>query len=110
MIFRQLFDTTSSTYTYLLGDERSHEALIIDPVFEQHGRDVALVRELGLTVKVTIDTHCHADHVTGSWLLKEALGAEIALSVNVDATNVDRRLKHKDTIAFGSETLVALAT
>lgn len=70
MIFRQLFDPQSSTYTYLLADRASREAVLIDPVFEQVRRDAALVDELGLRLVATIDTHVHADHVTGAWLLK----------------------------------------
>jgi len=72
MIFRQLFDADSSTYTYLLGCADSREAILIDPVFEQHQRDAALIRELGLTVRYVLDTHVHADHVTAAWLAKQA--------------------------------------
>src|SRR6266480_4530799 len=80
MLFRQLFDQQSSTYTYLLADERSRAALLIDPVFEQARRDAALVEELGLKLAWTLETHLHADHVTGAWLLKQRLGSRIALS------------------------------
>ena len=72
LIFRQLFDPQSSTYTYLLGDPRSGEAVLIDPVFEQARRDAALLRELGLELVATLETHVHADHVTGAWLLQAA--------------------------------------
>ena len=65
-VFRQLFDTTSSTYTYLLGDPGSGEALLIDPVFEHAQRDAALLRELGLHLVATLDTHVHADHLSVS--------------------------------------------
>ena len=64
LIFRQLFDPASSTYTYLLGD--AGQAVLIDPVFEHERRDVALLRELGLQLVATLDTHVHADHVTGA--------------------------------------------
>ena len=80
LVFRQLFDPTSSTYTYLLGCSVSREAVLIDPVFEQVRRDAALIGELGLQLKWTLDTHVHADHVTGAWLLKQKLGSGIALS------------------------------
>src|ERR1700740_1699802 len=70
LIFRQLFDPQSSTYSYLLGDARTREAVLIDPVFEQVRRDAALVCELDLKLFATLDTHVHADHVTGAWLLK----------------------------------------
>jgi len=71
MLFRQLFDSTSSTYTYILADDTSRDTVIIDPVFEQVSRDLALLRELDLKLTFAIDTHCHADHVTGAWLLKQ---------------------------------------
>ncbi|HEY1547644.1 MAG TPA: MBL fold metallo-hydrolase, partial [Kofleriaceae bacterium] len=80
MITRQLFDLTSFTHTYVLVDERTREAVVIDSVFEQHVRDAALVRELGVTLRYAIDTHCHADHVTGAWLMKRAFGAQIGLA------------------------------
>ncbi len=62
MILRQLFDQVSSTYSYLLADEDTREAVLLDPVFERHVRDAALIRELELKLLYTIDTHCHADH------------------------------------------------
>src|SRR5687768_1093960 len=80
VIFRQLFDPQSSTYTYLLADPGSREAVLIDPVFEQARRDAALIDELGLKLAWTLETHVHADHVTGAWLLREKLGSRIALS------------------------------
>jgi glyoxylase-like metal-dependent hydrolase (beta-lactamase superfamily II)/rhodanese-related sulfurtransferase len=110
MLFRQLFDQVSSTYSYLLADERSREAVLVDPVFEQHARDTALVRELGLKLVMTIDTHCHADHVTGAWLMKAAFGSAIALSREYGAKNVDRPLSDGDVVRFGSETLEVRAT
>jgi glyoxylase-like metal-dependent hydrolase (beta-lactamase superfamily II)/rhodanese-related sulfurtransferase len=110
MIFRQLFDQTSSTYTYLLADERTREAVLIDPVFEQHARDAALLRELGLVLRYTLDTHCHADHVTGAWLMKAALGSKIGLSPAYGAENVDLPLAHGDTIRFGDQVLEVRAT
>ncbi len=73
MIFRQLFDSVSCTYTYLLADPKTGKAVLIDPVFEHHDRDAALVRELDLNLVYTLDTHVHADHVTGAWLMKQAI-------------------------------------
>ncbi len=101
MIFRQLYDETSSTYTYLLADESSREALLIDPVFEQFRRDLALLRELGLTLKLVVDTHAHADHITAAWLLKQKTGCAIALSADAGAVNVDLPLRHGQV--FGVE-------
>jgi glyoxylase-like metal-dependent hydrolase (beta-lactamase superfamily II)/rhodanese-related sulfurtransferase len=105
MIFRQLFDSSSSTYTYLVADDNSREAVIIDPVFEQTTRDLALVRELGLTLRYAVDTHCHADHVTGAWLLKEKTGCQILASKKIGAANVDIKLAHGDQIRFGEQYL-----
>jgi len=74
-VFRQLHDQKSSTYTYLLGDSESCEAILIDPVFEQARRDAALLRELSLRLFYTLDTHVYADHVTAAWLLTQSAGA-----------------------------------
>src|SRR5678815_2239883 len=90
VIFRQLFDPTSSTYSYLLAD--SGEALLIDPVFEQVRRDAALIEELGLRLLSTLETHVHADHVTGAWLHKRRLNSQIALGKKSGAQGADRLL------------------
>jgi glyoxylase-like metal-dependent hydrolase (beta-lactamase superfamily II)/rhodanese-related sulfurtransferase len=110
MIFRQLFDNQSSTYTYLLADSATREALLIDPVFEHARRDAALIEELGLTLLFTLETHLHADHVTGAWLLKQRLGSRIALSRESGARGADRYLGDGEIIAFGMRTLEARAT
>ena len=70
MIFRQLFDSESSTYTYLLADADTKEAVLIDPVIEKSERDAKLVGELGLSLKFVMNTHVHADHITGTGRLK----------------------------------------
>ena len=108
LIFRQLFDATSSTYTYLLGSDG--EAVLIDPVFENAPRDVALLRELGLRLVATLDTHVHADHVTGAWLMKQRCGSRILLSEAAGADNVDQALRHRDRVRFGSRSLEVRAT
>ncbi len=110
LVFRQLFDPTSSTYTYLLGDSVSKEAVLIDPVFEQVRRDAALIGELGLNLLWTLETHVHADHVTGAWLLKQRLGSGIALAEASGAAGADRLLKDGDRVAFGRRSLEVRAT
>jgi glyoxylase-like metal-dependent hydrolase (beta-lactamase superfamily II)/rhodanese-related sulfurtransferase len=110
MIFRQLFDPQSSTYTYLLADERSRHALLIDPVFEQARRDAALIAELGLKLQWSLETHVHADHVTAAWLLRERFGSRIALSADSGADGADRLLRHGDAIEFGKRALEVRAT
>ncbi len=110
MIFRQLFDSQSSTYTYLLADSATGEALLIDPVFEHARRDAALVEELGLKLGHTLETHVHADHVTGAWLLKWRFGSQIALSKDSGAHGADHYLAEGDTVAFGRRSLTVRAT
>jgi glyoxylase-like metal-dependent hydrolase (beta-lactamase superfamily II) len=112
LLFRQLFDAASSTYTYLLGEPRTGRAIIIDTVFEQHLRDFALLRELDLELDATIDTHCHADHVTGAWLMQSATGCRIAVSRRYEPPiqNADLLLDHGDRIVFGPRHLDVLAT
>jgi len=110
LIFRQLFDPQSSTYTYLLGDSASRAAVLIDPVFEQVRRDVALVGELGLKLIATLETHVHADHVTGASLLKQRTGSKIMVAKAGGAAGADRYLVQDDVIAFGERRLLVRAT
>jgi sulfur dioxygenase len=110
LIFRQLFDPQTSTYTYLLGDRASAAAVLIDPVFEQVRRDAALVGELGLKLTATLETHVHADHVTGAWLLKRRTGSRIMLSKASRAEGADRYVGQDDVIAFGKRRLLVRAT
>lgn len=78
MIFRQLFEPESSTYTYLLGCEATRLAVLVDPVIESVERDLAQLRALGLTLAATLDTHVHADHVTSACRLRDLTGSKIA--------------------------------
>jgi glyoxylase-like metal-dependent hydrolase (beta-lactamase superfamily II)/rhodanese-related sulfurtransferase len=110
LIFRQLFDAQSSTYTYFLGDSASREAILIDPVFEQVRRDRALIEELNLQLLWTLDTHVHADHVTGAWLMKQCSGSGIALSADGGAAGADRLVKHGDKVSFGRRYVEVRAT
>ena len=111
LIFRQLFDTTgSSTYTYLIACTITKEALLIDPVLEQVERDTEILKELKLTLKYVINTHCHADHVTGTGLLKSNFpDAKSVISINSGA-KADIHLNHLDKIHFGDRFLEARAT
>ncbi|MFK7987243.1 MAG: MBL fold metallo-hydrolase [Sandaracinaceae bacterium] len=110
MILRPLFDAASSTYSYLLADPDTRDAVLIDAVFEQHLRDAALIRELGLQLKWCLETHVHADHVTGAWLLRKAFGARIALGSMSGAEGADRLLEAGDAIEFGSRALTVRPT
>jgi sulfur dioxygenase len=110
LVFRQLLDPTSSTYTYLLGDAGTGEAVLVDPVFEQARRDLALLRELGLRLVATLDTHVHADHVTAAWLLKQRTGCRIHVAEAGGTEGADVRLRHGDRVSFGGHALEARAT
>jgi glyoxylase-like metal-dependent hydrolase (beta-lactamase superfamily II) len=109
MIFRQLFDPESSTYTYLLGDETTRKALLIDPVREQVERDRKLLRELGLELAYVLDTHVHADHVTAAGLLREQTGA-VTVGGRRSAPCVDARLGHGDVLVMGALEVRVLET
>lgn len=109
-MFLQLFDPDSSTFTYVLSDARTREAVIIDPVLSQRARDLELLRSHGLKLRWVLDTHVHADHVTGANALKAATGARTAVGEACDATGYDRLIVDGDTFGFGDESLRAIAT
>lgn len=110
MFFRQLFDPASSTLSYLVADDASHEAILIDPVVEQAERDVRLLREHGLMLKYTLETHVHADHVTAAQALKKATGAKTAVCRDCNARGYDVLLDDGDVILFGHEEILTIAT
>ncbi|HXR86649.1 MAG TPA: rhodanese-like domain-containing protein [Stellaceae bacterium] len=110
LLFRQLFEPQSSTYTYLLADPESREAVLIDPVYDEAPRDSSLLRELDLKLLFTLETHVHADHVTGAWNLKQRLGSRIAVAAASSAEGADLYLKDRDRVKFGRRYLQARAT
>jgi sulfur dioxygenase len=110
LIFRQLFDPQSSTYTYLLGDSDARAAVLIDPVFEQMRRDAALLAELDLRLLWTLETHVHADHVTAAHVLRRRLDSRIAIAAASGAQGADRLLAPGDTVDFGARRLEVRAT
>ena len=110
LLLRQLFDAPTGTFTYLLADVATGEGVLIDPVFEQHGRDLSLIRELGIRLVASLDTHAHADHVTGSWLMQQATGSAIGLAAAAGADNVSRPLAHGDRVVFGRRHLQVRST
>ena len=110
LLFRQLFDADTGTFTYLLADVTSRQGVLIDPVFEQHSRDLSLIEELGIELVASLDTHAHADHVTGSWLMHEATGCAIGLAAAAGAENVTHPLHHGDRMAFGERHLEVRST
>ncbi len=110
MIPLQLFDPASSTYTYLLHDSATREALIIDPVDAQLERDLAALQARGLTLRWAVETHAHADHITSAGLLAEHTGARTAAPAGCGIGTAAVQLQHGDTLDFGGEQLRALHT
>jgi glyoxylase-like metal-dependent hydrolase (beta-lactamase superfamily II) len=110
MIFRQLFDRDTSTYTYLLADEETGAAALIDPVLEQVDRDLGLIGELGLSLTHILETHVHADHVTGASVLRERTGARTVVSAHGGAPCADILVHDGDVIRVGGLALEARAT
>jgi sulfur dioxygenase len=108
--FRQLFDPESSTYTYVLADAGRREAVIVDPVRTHCERDLAVLAEMGVKLVWILETHVHADHVTGARALKLRTGARTAVSTHCGATGFDRLIDEGELIVFGDEVVRALAT
>lgn len=106
----QLFDPASSTYTYVLFDESTREAVIIDPVDSQLERDLATLRQYGLTLRWALETHAHADHITSAALLAEHAGAQTVAPQACGIETAAVQLADGDTLAFGAEVLTALHT
>ena len=109
MLFRQLFDPASSTFTYLVADDATGEAALIDPVREQLERDVKLVKELSLRLVYSLDTHCHADHVTAAGALRERLGVRTVTGIH-GADCASLMLGHGDVLQVGAIGVQVLET
>ncbi|MDX1696311.1 MAG: MBL fold metallo-hydrolase [Ketobacteraceae bacterium] len=110
MIFRQLFDFETYTYTYLLADEQSREALLIDTVKDNTNQYQTLLKQLDLSLKVVLDTHVHADHITAAGDLRDLYGCETVLSHQTAADCVSRRVVEGDTVQAGRVVLKVLET
>jgi sulfur dioxygenase len=110
MLFRQLFEPQSSAYSYLVGCTDTHEAALIDPVLETVDRDLKLLGELGLTLKYTLETHLHADHVTGAARLREETGSKAAVPERSRAAHADIAVREGEPIAVGKLVLEPIYT
>ena len=110
MIFRQLFDRESCTYTYLLADPASRRAVLVDPVVELVERDLRLLDELGLTLVATLDTHVHADHVTAAARLAERTGCETIYPAGSGARGTFREASHGEVLRFDDLAIEVRAT
>lgn len=110
MLFRQLFDLESSTYTYLMADPQSHEAILVDPVLEQVDRDLKLIHELGLALRYSLETHIHADHVTGTGKLIQVKGCVGVVPDQAQVKCADRHIRDGEILRLGDVIVRAIAT
>ncbi|MBP0014701.1 MAG: MBL fold metallo-hydrolase [Roseofilum sp. SBFL] len=110
MLFRQLFDPETSTYTYLLADLKTQEALLVDPVLEQVDRDLKLLQELGLSLCYCLETHIHADHITGSGQLREVTGCTSLVPQQAGVPCADRFMTDGELLQVGGIEIQAIAT
>ena len=110
MLFRQLFDNESSTYTYLIAEDYGKEAVIIDPVKKNLGQYVTLIEQFGLTLVAAIDTHLHADHITALGELKKRFNCQSVMGEQSAARCVSLRLADNDSLEFDGLTLKAMYT
>ena len=110
MNIRQLFDYDTWTFTYLLWSNESNEALLIDPVLEQVERDLSLIKKLGLSLKLVLETHVHADHITGASLLKEKTGARICYGSKTGVKGADMMFDDGHVLNFSGHDIHVLHT
>ncbi len=110
MIFKQVFDQKSSTYTYLIASSKGREALIIDPVLENVEEYIKLLNELDLKLVKVIDTHIHADHVTGASKLKDKTNCATIMGENTPANSVEIKVKDEEIIKLDHLKIRALYT
>ncbi|XP_053547184.1 persulfide dioxygenase ETHE1, mitochondrial [Bombina bombina] len=110
LIFRQLFEPVSCTYTYLLADKATKEAVLIDPVLETAKRDAKIITDLGLKMVYAANTHCHADHITGTGTLKKLLPGCKSVIAKDSGALADIHIQEGDLINFGNFSLEARST
>ncbi len=110
LLFRQLFDAESSTYTYLIADVPTKSAILVDPVLEQVDRDLKLLQELGHSLRYCLETHVHADHITGTARLREATGCKGIVPEHAHNDCADRFIRDGETLVLGQNTIEAIAT
>ena len=110
MIFKQLFEADSSTYTYLIGCRESGEAMLIDPVLDTVERDLQVLQDLGLRLSVTLETHVHADHLTGARRLKQRTGCRIACPAMLSLPCADLGIREGEPVVLGTLELHPLFT
>jgi sulfur dioxygenase len=110
MLFRQLFDQATWTYTYLIADQETREAALVDSVIEQVERDLKLMSELGLTLKYCLETHVHADHITGTGQLRELTGCAGIVPEHAEVACANQEIHDREVLMLGHIPIQAIAT
>ncbi|MBE9176173.1 MBL fold metallo-hydrolase [Synechocystis salina LEGE 06155] len=110
MLFHQLFDPETSTYTYMVADPDSRSAALVDSVLEQVDRDLRLLKELDLKLLFCLETHVHADHITGAGKLRQLTGCKNLVPQYADVDCADRHLQDGEIVHVGSVPIQAIAT
>jgi uncharacterized NAD(P)/FAD-binding protein YdhS/glyoxylase-like metal-dependent hydrolase (beta-lactamase superfamily II) len=110
LMFRQFFDPESSTYTYLIADGQTKDAVLVDAVLEQVERDLQTLHDLGLTLRSCLETHIHADHITGAGKLRQQTGCQVTVPQNATARSADHSLADRETLTVGSIVIQAIST
>ncbi|MEH1843354.1 MAG: FAD/NAD(P)-binding protein [Nostoc sp.] len=109
-LFRQFFDPATSSYTYLIADQQTGDAVLVDPVLEQVDRDLESLDELGLKLRYCLETHLHADHITGAGKLRQQTGCEVIVPQNTAVTKADRSLVGGEILEVGSVIIETIFT
>lgn len=110
LIFRQMFDKESSTYTYILADDLTREALVIDPVIENFKRDCQIINELQVDLKYALETHIHADHITAAGQMKKQFQCLLVIGNGANVETADLKLGHKESVSIGKYKVEAIHT
>ncbi|MEH2114618.1 MBL fold metallo-hydrolase [Nostoc sp.] len=110
LLFRQFFDPESSTYTYLIADSQTKDAVLVDTVLEQVDRDLQVLDDLGLSLRYCLETHIHADHITGAGKLRQQTGCQVIVPQNATAKSADHSLSDRETLIVGAVRIEAIAT
>jgi len=110
LIFKQLYDPETSTFTYVLGCGATNEAVLIDPVLEHKDRDLRTINELGLQLRYVVNTHCHADHITSGGAIRKELPEVRTVIAEASGAKADVHVRDGDQVKFGKLALEAIAT
>jgi uncharacterized NAD(P)/FAD-binding protein YdhS/glyoxylase-like metal-dependent hydrolase (beta-lactamase superfamily II) len=110
LLFRQFFELDSSTYTYLIADRQTKEAVLVDTVLEQVDRDLQVLDELGFSLRYCLETHIHADHITGAGKLRQLTGCRVLVPQDATTKSADHSLGDREILTVGNVRIEAIST